>query len=135
MMYSHTLARLYAAITIAAAVPGVAQAAPAAAAPIPAIGQLERVAAFDGPMPTGVMVAEGNRIFVNFPRWGDDVPCHRARPGHRQGAAPPARGSLHLGRPAVRAARGGPGGAAPCGRWQDGAVPGGVGWHRALAGW
>ena len=27
-----------------------------------------------GPMPTGVTVAKGGRIFVNFPRWGDDVP-------------------------------------------------------------
>ncbi len=38
------------------------------------VGQLETVATFDGPMPTGVTVSHGNRIFVNFPRWGDDVP-------------------------------------------------------------
>jgi hypothetical protein len=25
-------------------------------------------------MPTGVSVAPNGRIFVNFPRWGDDVP-------------------------------------------------------------
>ena len=37
------------------------------------IGQLELVARFDGPMPTGVTVANDGRIFVNFPRWGDDV--------------------------------------------------------------
>ncbi len=37
-------------------------------------GQLETVATFDGPMPTGVTVSQGHRIFVNFPRWGDDVP-------------------------------------------------------------
>jgi sugar lactone lactonase YvrE len=37
------------------------------------IGTLERVATFDGAMPTGVTVSEGGRIFVNFPRWGDDV--------------------------------------------------------------
>lgn len=73
MMHPKTLARLCAAIAIAIAVPGAAQVAQAAA-PIPTIGQLERVAAFDGPMPTGVTVAEGKRIFVNFPRWGDDVP-------------------------------------------------------------
>ena len=37
------------------------------------IGQLEVVATFNGPMPTGVTVANSGRIFVNFPRWGDDV--------------------------------------------------------------
>jgi sugar lactone lactonase YvrE len=37
------------------------------------IGQLEVVAAFNGPMPTGVTVANDGRIFVNFPRWGDNV--------------------------------------------------------------
>jgi sugar lactone lactonase YvrE len=36
------------------------------------IGQLEVVATFNGPMPTGVTVANG-RIFVNFPKWGDNV--------------------------------------------------------------
>ncbi|PXW25365.1 SMP-30/gluconolactonase/LRE family protein [Paraburkholderia caballeronis] len=39
-----------------------------------AYGALETVATFDGPMPTGVTVTETGRIFVNFPRWGDDVP-------------------------------------------------------------
>lgn len=39
-----------------------------------AVGQLEVVARFDGPMPTGVTVSRDHRIFVNFPRWGDDVP-------------------------------------------------------------
>ena len=37
------------------------------------IGRLEVVATFDGPMPTGVTVANNGRIFVNFPRWGDNV--------------------------------------------------------------
>ena len=37
------------------------------------IGQLEVVATFSGPMPTGVTVANDGRVFVNFPRWGDDV--------------------------------------------------------------
>jgi sugar lactone lactonase YvrE len=37
------------------------------------IGKLEIVATFDGPMPTGVTVADNGRIFVNFPRWGDRV--------------------------------------------------------------
>jgi sugar lactone lactonase YvrE len=37
------------------------------------IGNLEPVATFNGPMPTGVTISRNNRIFVNFPRWGDDV--------------------------------------------------------------
>jgi sugar lactone lactonase YvrE len=37
-------------------------------------GALETVATFDGAMPTGVTVSKTGRIFVNFPRWGDDVP-------------------------------------------------------------
>jgi sugar lactone lactonase YvrE len=32
------------------------------------------VATFPDAMPTGVTVARGGRIFVNFPRWGDVVP-------------------------------------------------------------
>ncbi|HBQ6921863.1 TPA: SMP-30/gluconolactonase/LRE family protein [Klebsiella pneumoniae] len=38
------------------------------------IGKTEVVATFHGAMPTGVTVTETGRIFVNFPRWGDDVP-------------------------------------------------------------
>jgi sugar lactone lactonase YvrE len=37
------------------------------------VGKLEVVATFDGPMPTGVTVANNGRIFVNFPKWGDVV--------------------------------------------------------------
>ncbi|MEH2072675.1 MAG: L-dopachrome tautomerase-related protein [Nostoc sp.] len=37
------------------------------------IGNIEQVVAFNGPMPTGVTVSGGGRIFVNFPRWGDKV--------------------------------------------------------------
>ena len=37
------------------------------------LGDLEPVAHFDGPMLTGVTVSHGGRIFVNFPKWGDDV--------------------------------------------------------------
>ena len=37
------------------------------------IGQLDVVATFNGPMPTGVTVANNGRIFVNFPKWGDPV--------------------------------------------------------------
>ncbi len=36
-------------------------------------GRLETVAEFDGPMPTGVTVSHDGRVFVNFPKWGDDV--------------------------------------------------------------
>lgn len=38
------------------------------------VPSLEQVHAFTGAMPTGVTVTETGRIFVNFPRWGDDVP-------------------------------------------------------------
>lgn len=38
------------------------------------IGELELVATFDGAMPAGVTVSQEGRIFVTFPRWGDDVP-------------------------------------------------------------
>ncbi len=37
------------------------------------LGTLETVATFHGPMPTGVTVSHSGRIFVNFPKWGDDV--------------------------------------------------------------
>ncbi|MBX7269363.1 gluconolaconase [Micromonospora sp. Llam7] len=39
------------------------------------VGELELVHAFTGPMPTGVSVSHAGRIFVNFPRWGDEVPA------------------------------------------------------------
>jgi sugar lactone lactonase YvrE len=35
--------------------------------------ELELVATFTGPMPTGVAVSPQGRVFVNFPRWGDPV--------------------------------------------------------------
>ena len=38
------------------------------------VGNLEVVATFPGPMPEGVTVSESGRIFVNFARWGDDIP-------------------------------------------------------------
>ncbi|MDB4937513.1 MAG: major royal jelly protein [Labilithrix sp.] len=37
-------------------------------------GRIETVATFNGAMPTGVTVSRSGRIFVNYPRWGDDVP-------------------------------------------------------------
>jgi len=36
------------------------------------VGNLEVVATFNGPMPTGVTVSNDGRVFVNFPRWGDE---------------------------------------------------------------
>lgn len=37
------------------------------------LGNLEPVAFFNGTMPTGVTVSHQGRIFVNFPKWGDEV--------------------------------------------------------------
>lgn len=37
------------------------------------VGNLEIVATFTGPMPTGMTVANDGRKFVNFPKWGDAV--------------------------------------------------------------
>jgi hypothetical protein len=37
------------------------------------VGALEPVAYFNGAMPTGVTVSQKGRIFVNFPKWGDEV--------------------------------------------------------------
>lgn len=37
-------------------------------------GRLEVVHLFTGAMPTGVTVSRAGRIFVTFPRWGDEVP-------------------------------------------------------------
>jgi sugar lactone lactonase YvrE len=51
------------------------QATPGLAAPTAqTIGTIETVATFHDAMPTGVTVAPNGRIFVNYPRWGDDVP-------------------------------------------------------------
>jgi sugar lactone lactonase YvrE len=41
-------------------------------------GKLEEVARFDGDMPTGVTVSAKGRIFLTFPRWGDDVKANVA---------------------------------------------------------
>ena len=38
------------------------------------IGAIQPVFEFRDAMPTGVTVSSEGRIFVNFPRWGDDVP-------------------------------------------------------------
>jgi sugar lactone lactonase YvrE len=37
------------------------------------LGTLETVAYFNGAMPTGITVSQHGRIFVNFPKWGDEV--------------------------------------------------------------
>ena len=37
------------------------------------VGALEAVAHFHDAMPTGVTVSQRGRIFVNYPKWGDDV--------------------------------------------------------------
>ncbi|MCD2517812.1 hypothetical protein LQ564_15980 [Massilia sp. G4R7] len=47
--------------------------ASAAQAATATVGKIERVAAFHGAMPTGVTVTETGRIFINFPKWGDQV--------------------------------------------------------------
>ena len=33
----------------------------------------EPIAFFNGAMPTGVTISHKGRIFINFPKWGDDV--------------------------------------------------------------
>jgi sugar lactone lactonase YvrE len=38
------------------------------------IGHIEPVFEFHDSMPTGVTVSHEGRIFINFPRWGDEVP-------------------------------------------------------------
>lgn len=70
------LSRFAAVLTLALAAPFALAGKPASAS-LPAeryAGTLEQVFAFRGAMPTGVTVTETGRIFVNFPRWGDDVP-------------------------------------------------------------
>src|SRR3982751_4112171 len=37
------------------------------------LGALEPIAFFNDAMPTGVTVSQTGRIFVNYPKWGDDV--------------------------------------------------------------
>ncbi|MGC2428635.1 MAG: hypothetical protein WA421_16500, partial [Nitrososphaeraceae archaeon] len=37
------------------------------------LGKLEPVFHFNDEMPTGDTVSHSGRIFVNFPKWGDDV--------------------------------------------------------------
>jgi hypothetical protein len=37
------------------------------------VGDLEVVHLFDGAMPTGVTVSHTGRVFVCYPKWGDEV--------------------------------------------------------------
>jgi len=62
---------------------------------------LEPVAQFWDAMPTGVTVAAGGRIFVNFPRWGDLVPFTVAEVKEGRSVAYPndALNRLDPGRP------------------------------------
>lgn len=53
------------------------------------VGQLETVATFSGPMPEGVTVSHTGRIFVNFARWGDDIPFTVAEIVHGKAVAYP----------------------------------------------
>jgi sugar lactone lactonase YvrE len=48
--------------------------APSATAATKTVGRIETVATFNDAMPTGVTVAPNGRVFINYPRWGDDVP-------------------------------------------------------------
>jgi hypothetical protein len=49
------------------------------------IDRIEPVAHFYDAIPTGVTVSSKGRIFVNFPRWGDQVPFTVAELARRQG--------------------------------------------------
>ncbi|RDL20869.1 L-dopachrome tautomerase-related protein [Pseudomonas jessenii] len=78
-MRMKTLPAVIALLSAAAFVAPFAHAINAVALPADApadrsFGKLEQVHAFYDAMPTGVTVSETGRIFVNFPRWGDNVP-------------------------------------------------------------
>lgn len=63
------------ALLVHLSLPAPVQAAVPAVPAVRAVGNIEQVYQFKGgPMPTGVTVSAKGRIFVNFPRWGDDVP-------------------------------------------------------------
>ena len=69
-----------------------------------AAGELETVAQFFGPMPTGVTVSQKGRIFVNFPRWGDNVPFTVAEIVNGKAIAYPNREINAFGANGTRAA-------------------------------
>lgn len=53
------------------------------------LGGLEEVARFHGAMPAGVAVSRHGRMFVSFPKWGDDVPFTVAEIHHGRTVAYP----------------------------------------------
>ena len=59
-------------------------------------GNIEPVATFSGAMPTGVTVSQEGRIFVNFPRWGDQVPFTVAEVRNGQPVAYPDEATNRL---------------------------------------
>ncbi|RYG66748.1 gluconolaconase, partial [bacterium] len=78
----------------------------AQAAPTPTAkktGQLQTVAQFTGAMPTGVTVSQKGRIFVNFPRWGDNVPFTVAEIKNGRAVAYPDLGLNSFGSNGTRA--------------------------------
>jgi sugar lactone lactonase YvrE len=54
-----------------------------------ACGALEPVARFHGAMPTGVTVSQSGRIFICYPKWGDDVQFTVAEVRHGEPVAFP----------------------------------------------
>lgn len=67
-------------------------------------GKLETVVHFNGPMPTGVTVSQKGRIFVNFPRWGDNVPFTVAEIVNGKAVAFPSKAYNAFGTNGTRAA-------------------------------
>lgn len=64
------------------------------------VGKPELVATFDGPMPTGVTVSRKGRVFVNYPRWGDQVEFTTAEVKDGKASAfPPDINKLDKARP------------------------------------
>lgn len=51
-------------------------------------GKIEDIASFKGAQVTGVTVTDKGRIFVNFPRWREPIPCSVAEVGKDGGYTP-----------------------------------------------
>ncbi len=80
---------------------------PAQAAPAPReklAGKLQTVAQFYGAMPTGVTVSHRGRVFINYPRWGDNVPFTVAEIKKGRAVAYPDLGLNDFSRNGSRAA-------------------------------
>lgn len=65
------------------------------------LGTLEPVALFEGAMPTGVTVSRRGRIFVCYPKWGDDVPFTVAELRDGRPVAYPDEAANAAGEPAA----------------------------------